>query len=197
MREIVRPTHRAEQAGSIRRGRLLIAMTTTLVTLVLGVVGGSSPVGAHDDIAGSTPASRATIDEPISTVEIDFGELISDDVSMFLTYDKGGAKIEDLGGTTVKTGDTTARLDFDEIDREGTYFVQYLAPVPADGHVMAGAITFTYGKPSGSGTDFPWIPFLALSTPLVATGAWLSYRRMLVPVGEAPSEPLTDASDLV
>jgi methionine-rich copper-binding protein CopC len=162
---------------------------------------GANSVRAHDDIASSTPPSLSTIDSPISTVEIDFGEPINDQVSMFLTYDEGDANIVDLGGTTVKTGDTTARLDFDQIERRGTYFVQYLAPITTDGHVMAGAITFTYGEPSGSGTGFPWIPFLAVSVVVLAIGAWFSYRRMLVRDDEQDDHheptPLPDVSDLV
>jgi hypothetical protein len=122
------------------------------------------------------------LDEPISTVEIDFGETIGDDVAMFLTYDLGDNEFEDIGGTTVKTGDTTARLDFDEVDREGTYFVQYLAPVPSDGHVIAGAISFIYGSPSTGGTDgFPVVPYIAVAVIVLAIGGWFTYRRMVAP----------------
>jgi methionine-rich copper-binding protein CopC len=157
---------------------------------------GAGQVGAHDDIASSTPPTRSTVESPISTVEIDFGEPIGDQVSMFLTYDEGDANIVDLGGTTVKTGDTTARLDFDEIERKGTYFVQYLAPVTTDGHVVVGAITFTYGEPSGSGTEFPWPLFFGGAAAVLGIGAWFSYRRMIVHDNEPELASLPDVPDL-
>lgn len=131
---------------SIARWRVVAAAATIAVISTVGL--GPSEVLAHDDIASSSPESRSTIDDPIDTVEIDFGEEIGEDVKMFLTYDVGNNEIEDIGGTTVKTGATTARIDFELIDREGTYFVQYLAPVPSDGHVIAGAISFTWGAPT-------------------------------------------------
>lgn len=103
-------------------GRRLALVGALAFAGTLGV--GAAPVAAHDDIASSNPPSRSTLQEPISSVEIDFGEVISDDVAMFLTYDLGDNEFEDIGGETVRTGDTTARLDFDEVEREGTYFVQ-------------------------------------------------------------------------
>ncbi len=166
--------------------RIVVAGAVTLAT-VIGA--GAAPVSAHDDIAGSNPPSRSTLDEPISSVEIDFGEVISDDVAMFLTYDLGNNEFEDIGGETVRTGDTTARLDFDEVEREGTYFVQYLAPVPSDGHVIAGAVSFTYGSPStGGSSSFPIVPFIGGSLVVLAIGGWFTYRRMLVPIDEIDDE---------
>lgn len=113
-----------------------------------GVVGFSSPTAAHDDIESSVPADRSVIEDPISTAEIDFGEVIGDGVELFLTYDPGDGSTVDVGGETTKTGETTARVDFPELDVEGTYFLRYLAPVPSDGHVLVGAISFTWGEPT-------------------------------------------------
>ena len=159
------------------------------LALAVSFGAGAAPVTAHDDIKSSTPPSRSTLEEPISTVEIDFGEAISDDVAMFLVYDLGDNEFEDIGGETMRTGETTARLDFDEVEREGTYFVQYLAPVPSDGHVIAGAISFTYGSPSTGGSDgFPLVPFIAGAVIVLAIGGWFTYRRMLVPVDDTADE---------
>lgn len=160
-------------------------------TLLAGasVVAFGSIVGAHDDIASSTPETRSTIDEPISEVEIDFGADIGDNTQLFLTYDLGDAEIEEIGGDTIITGETTARLEFDQIDKTGTYFVRYLAPIPSDGHVMAGAISFTWGSPSGSGGgSFPVVPFAIVAALVLAVGGWFSYRRMLQPVDDTDDE---------
>jgi len=108
---------------------------------------------------------------------------------MFLVYDLGNNEFEDIGGETVKTGETTARLDFDEVEREGTYFVQYLAPVPIDGHVIAGAISFTYGSPSTGGSGgFPLVPFIIGAVIVLAIGGWFTYRRTLVPADDTVDE---------
>lgn len=166
-------------------GRLRRIVLAGALALAVAIGADATPVAAHDDIAGSNPPSRSTLQEPISSVEIDFGEAISDDVAMFLTYDLGDNEFEELGGETVKTGETTARLDFDEVEREGTYFVRYLAPVPVDGHVIAGAISFTYGSPSTGGPDgFPIVPFVAGALVVLAIGGWFSYRRMQVPIDD-------------
>jgi methionine-rich copper-binding protein CopC len=173
----------------ISPGRLRQIAIAGALALAVAFGADATPVTAHDDIKSSTPPSRSTLQEPISTVEIDFGEVISDDVAMFLTYDLGNNEFEDIGGETVKTGETTARLDFDEVEREGTYFVQYLAPVPADGHVIAGAVSFTYGSPStGSSDDFPIIPFVVGAVIVLAIGGWFTYRRMLVPIDDNVDE---------
>jgi methionine-rich copper-binding protein CopC len=170
-----------------RRVAVVVAALAALASVILG----ARPVDAHDDIKSSNPVSRSVLEEPISTVEIDFGEVISDDVKLFLTYDLGNNEFEDIGGETVRTGDTTARLDFDEVEREGTYFVQYLAPVPVDGHVIAGAISFVYGSPSTGGSDgFPVLPFVIGAVIVIAIGGWFTYRRMLTP-DEPADEPVS------
>lgn len=171
-----------------------VRTTALAMVAMLIVVGGaslSSVVGAHDGIAGSDPASRSHIDDPISSATIDFGVEISEGVEMALTYDIGnGRDVEFIGGETTKTGPTTARVDFDMIEKEGTYFVRYLAPVPADGHTLAGSISFTYGSPSSDGSGgFPIVPFVAVSAVILAVGVYFSWRRMQQPQDDAvPAE---------
>jgi methionine-rich copper-binding protein CopC len=144
--------------------RVLRMFMVTMAIATIGLLGTpTAPVAAHDGINASTPENRSTIDDPISSAEIDFGEGISDGVSMFLTYDPGDGSIVDIGGETTKSGDSTARLDFPEISEEGTYFVRYLAPVPSDGHVVAGSISFTWGTPTAT-VDSP-NPDIRTSTP--------------------------------
>ncbi|MEM9039241.1 MAG: copper resistance protein CopC [Actinomycetota bacterium] len=139
-------------AGGVLRGLALLVATLT----VIGIgVGAGSPAAAHDDIAGSDPAHRSLIDEPISRVSVDFGVGVSDDTVMFLVYDRGDGTFEDIGGETIKTGPNTADLVFDELDRQGTYTVRYIAPVPIDAHVIQGSISFTWGVPTGEIPEDP------------------------------------------
>lgn len=148
----------------VRATRLIVAALVATVATVATMLGGTAtPVNAHDDIEGSTPASRSTIDEPISMVEIDFGEVIdADNTSLFVEYGLPDNETETIESTTTVTGPTTAIAEFDEITRKGTYFVRYLAPVPADGHVIAGSISFSWGAPTAIVDTNPDI---RLSTP--------------------------------
>ncbi|MFN3256099.1 MAG: copper resistance protein CopC [Ilumatobacter sp.] len=168
------------------------AIAATTLALLAATAG---TVAAHDEIESSNPPNRAVIDEPISSVEVDFGIEISDNVELFLIYDRGDGTFEDIGGETVRTGATTARVDFPELDENGTYFVRYIAPVPADGHVMQGATSFTWGDPSGSSDGFPLLPFLAAAIVILAIGGWFTYRRALVPVDDDADDAVSPAVD--
>lgn len=162
--------------GPVIHRRLARAVVAGIVAALCLLAPGVAT--AHDDIAGSNPPTRSHIDDPITFAEIDFGIEISDAVEMSLFYDLGNGDVEEIGGETTKTGRTTARLDFGELEREGTYFVRYLAPVPADGHVMAGATSFTWGSPSSSSDSFPVVPFAIAAVVILAIGAFFSWRRM-------------------
>lgn len=156
-----------------RRGGLVVLIV--LVAFLGLLLPGAAQ--AHDDIAGSSPESGDQLDEPIDRVVIDFGEPISDDVEMTLLLDLGGSDTETIPGTSYRDGETTAVLEFEELSRPGRYFVRYLAPVPVDGHVVAGAITFEYGDLTG-GTDWTvWIVFGVLAVVVIAVGVWFSFFR--------------------
>jgi len=146
-----------------RPDRLRRIALTVGVAIVVSLGLSASPASAHDDIEGSTPANRSVIDDPISSVDVDFGIAIGENTKLFLTYDPGNGEIVDIGGDTVVTGEETARLDFPELDEQGTYFVQYLAPVPADGHVLAGSLSFSWGAPTA--LDDSENPDLRTSSP--------------------------------
>lgn len=158
--------------------RVLRGAAALLAGLVVGALPLAGVAAAHDDIAGSNPPTRSHLDEPITFAEIDFGIEIGDQIEMSLFYDLGDGTSEEVGGETTRTGPTTARLDFGDLERQGTYFVRYLAPVPVDGHVMAGATSFTWGSPSSSSESFPVVPFVVISVVVLAIGAWMSWRRM-------------------
>lgn len=144
--------------------RTVLGLAFIIATVVVGLAGTpASRASAHDGITSSKPANRSTIDEPISSAEIDFGEGIADSVSMFLTFDPGDGTDVDIGGETTKTGESTARLDFPEISEAGTYFVRYLAPIPSDGHVVAGSISFNFG--AATAVDDSPNPDIRTSTP--------------------------------
>ena len=160
---------------------------------------GATPAGraaAHDTIAGSDPEQGARIDEPISEVTIDFGEEIADDPQLALLYDTGDGEIEELESTASRSAPTIGRLEFEPLEREGRYFVRYLATVPLDGHVVAGAINFDFGEPRGSGATelTPWLVFGLVAVVVLGAGAWLSRRRHLALTAGTGADPSGDGA---
>lgn len=158
-----------------------------LVALCLAGLATTGRAAAHEGIAASDPEMGAELDDPISEATIDFGEEISDDLEMALLYDTGDGEIEEVESEVAKVDPTTGRLQFDPLDREGRYFVRYLATIPADGHVVAGAVTFDFGEPrgSGAGSATPWILFGIAAVPILGVGAWLSRRQYLAATADA------------
>ena len=134
--------------------RILLLVAALFAAGVAGL-NGASPVSAHENIESSTPENGEVLSEPIDEVTIDFGVEISGATQMFLRYEDADGEIEQIGGDVTVTGPTTARLDFPLLEREGTYFVNYIAPVPADAHVITGAIGFVYGAPTVFVSDDP------------------------------------------
>ncbi len=174
-----------------RWGRALLPAATALLALAAVPAGRAA---AHDTIAGSDPEQGARIDEPISQVTIDFGEEIADEPQLALLYDTGDGEIEELESTASRSGPTTGLVEFEPLEREGRYFVRYLATVPLDGHVVAGAINFDFGDPAGSGATelTPWIVFGLVAVVVLGAGAWLSRRRHLALTAATGTGPSGD-----
>lgn len=153
------------------------------VLLVVGAVAGSA--AAHDGISSSSPEAGSSFDEPISEVTIDFGVTIDDDVELALL----DPDEEQVPSTTTRISDTVAVAEFDPLERQGTYIVRYLTTVPGDGHLLAGAISFTYGTASGDSSITTWVLFGVASAVVLGIGTWLSLRRArALTTGEAESE---------
>jgi hypothetical protein len=130
-------------------------------------------------VRSSSPRSRERIDEPITSAEIEFDIEVDDDVRLDLVYDRGdGENFDELGGTTTKTGPSSARIDFDLLAEEGTYFIRYVATATANGEEVRGATSFTWGEPSSAGSGFPLIPFALAAIVILTIGAWFTFRGM-------------------
>ena len=88
-----------------------------------------------------------------------------------------------IAGEVTVISDTEARLNFDKLTEEGQYIVQYLAE--EDGHLVAGAITFTYGDRAGQGVGAGiWIIFGVVAAAILGAGAFFSFRRSNSPDAE-------------
>jgi methionine-rich copper-binding protein CopC len=148
----------------------LAPLVGALAVVVLAAGGAAS---AHDGIAGSDPAAGAQLDEPIDEVLIDFGARIGDDAEIVVLDPDD----EPLESQVEIVSDTEARVRFEPIDQQGTYIVRYLTSAIDDGHLLVGAISFTYGSPSSGHSVGTWALFGVAALAVLALGAWMSVRR--------------------
>lgn len=163
-----------------KRVRLVVALATILAALT----GFGAMASAHDEIESSVPEHQSQFDDPISEVTIEFGAPVGG-VELALV----GPDNEDIDGTsTVRLGDTSARLSFAPLDREGEYIVRYLAE--EDGHLVNGAISFVYGSRDGNGAGgSTWIIFGIVAAALLALGGFWSWKLSQRDVADDEPEP--------
>ena len=162
--------------GAPRRIRIV-----AVVAALAAAASFSSVAFAHDEIESSIPEHQSQINEPIDEVTINFGEPV-DGVELGLR----GPDDERIAGEVTVISDTEARLDFAMLTKEGQYVVQYIAE--EDGHLVNGAITFTYGDPAGQGAGIGiWIIFAVVAVAILGAGAFFSFRR-----NNAPDDTIDD-----
>lgn len=144
-------------------------------TVVLGaaILLAAAPATAHENLVGSDPESGTVVDEPITEVTIDFGVEVSDDVELALFGPGDDNLIEDT--TTVILSPNTAKIEFAPIAEEGQYIVRYLTTSTVDQHLLAGAVSFTYGS-SSAGSGVNWLVLAIPMIAILAIGAAWSYR---------------------
>ncbi len=127
-----------------RTTRALLAPVLGGVLLALFLVGGAAaPASAHATLVSSDPADGAVLEDAPEQVTFTFDEpvaLVDDGLQVF---DATGAPVdvEAASRDEVVTGDLSGPLD------DGTYVVTWRV-VSADGHPIAGSLTFHVGAPS-------------------------------------------------
>jgi len=147
-------------------------LLTGLLLILLAVVP-TAVASAHSGIAGSDPSSGAELGEPIDQVTIDFGTTIGDDTEIVVLDPDD----EQLDTQLEILSDTEARVSFAPIEQHGTYIARYLTTSIADGHLLAGAISFTYGSTSSGPSTTAWILFGTAVVAILGLGALFTLRR--------------------
>ena len=160
-------------ASPSRRIAPRVARGLAGVALVLLTFATADRASAHDAHVESDPPSGTQIDEPITEVRIEFGETIGDDTEIAV-FDPN----EDvLDSETTLLSDTAAVVTFDPIDVEGTYTVRYLTSSIDDGHLLAGAVSFTYGSAGSGPSTLAVLVMAGGAIAILLIGAFFSYRR--------------------
>jgi methionine-rich copper-binding protein CopC len=118
-----------------------------IVALIMAagaVLGVAAPARAHADLQSSSPGDGAELDAAPSLISFSFREqLIPAGNAITLTATATGSRL-DLG--EVEVDSNTASVAWPDEARSGQYRAAYRV-VSADGHPIAGSITFTIAGP--------------------------------------------------
>lgn len=111
--------------------------------VLLAVLAAAGPASAHATLISSDPAEGEVLAAVPDAVTFTFDEPV--------TLSSGGVQVFDAAGAPVDSAsvsrDTTVTVDLPATLDDGTYVVTWRA-VSADGHPVAGSLSFSIGSPS-------------------------------------------------
>lgn len=122
--------------------RLLVVAGATLA-LLLGV--GTSPASAHATLISTDPAEGEVVPQTPDVVTLTFDEPVSLTAQGIRVFDAQGEPVP----ADASSADAVVTADLPDELSDGTYVVTYRL-VSADGHPIAGSLTFSVGAPSES-----------------------------------------------
>ena len=123
--------------------RRVPALLAALLIAAFAVLGLAAPASAHATLISSDPAEGAVLNEAPDQVTFTFDEPVQLVPKGLLAFDASGDPVDveaSASGVTLE-GDLAGGLD------DGTYVVTWRV-VSADGHPIAGSLTFHVGAPS-------------------------------------------------
>jgi copper transport protein len=130
------------QAGPGPRRLYVVAGLAALLTALL-LAAGAAPASAHATLISTDPAEGEVLAETPDVVTFTFDEPVSLTDESIRVFDAAGEPVDADAGSSGEV--VTADLP-DEL-ADGTYVVTYRL-VSADGHPIAGSLTFSIGAPS-------------------------------------------------
>ncbi len=121
-------------------------MTRYAAALLAGVVlalAPAAPAAAHASLLETDPAEGQVLAESPGEARLTFDETVSVSADGVQVFDAQGESVT----SEAATRDEVLTVDLPDTLAEGTYVVSWRV-VSADGHPVAGALTFSVGKPS-------------------------------------------------
>ncbi|HEU5149354.1 MAG TPA: copper resistance protein CopC [Iamia sp.] len=159
--------------------RRLLAVGTVLAGLVLAVLVGAGPAGAHATLQDTSPADDALVDAVPGAVVLRFDEPVSASTGAVQVIAPDGDRVD--GSVDDIDGGRGLSIDVDGGER-GTYTVAYRV-VSDDGHTITGSFVFHVGQRTGAATIDQSIP--VATSAVGGIGRWLGYAGAAVAVGAA------------
>lgn len=125
--------------------RLLVSVVTAVVAGALLTLASAAPATAHAVLIGTDPADGAVLPDAPSTISLDFDEPVSLPAQGVVVLDGSGDPVDGRASAT----DATVTVALPDALPDGTYVVSWRV-VSADGHPVAGALTFSVGAPGAA-----------------------------------------------
>ncbi len=131
--------------GTLAR-RWLLALSGTLIAVLLGTVTTASPAHAHAAALGTEPASGSTVEASPPRVLVRFGSPVEISLGALRLVDEKGANVA-IGAPEHPGGEVNAVAASVSDLADGGYVAVYQV-IASDGHLTRGAFTFQVGRAS-------------------------------------------------
>lgn len=150
---MIRTGHRA--AAAVEPGpradvatRLAVVLAVVLSALLAAALPAAPGASAHATVLEAAPANGATLDRAPARVELTFNEAVETRFGALQVVDARGDRVDD--GTIVRPKRERIAIGLRPDLPDGSYAATYRV-VSADGHPVAGGISFVVGAPSAGG----------------------------------------------
>ena len=120
-----------------------LRVACALALLALLVLLPAGPAAAHATLVSSDPAEGEVLEETPDVVTFTFDEPVSLTAGSVQVFDAAGEAVE----SDASSRDTVVTTDLPDQLSDGSYVVVWRV-VSADGHPIAGSLTFAIGEPS-------------------------------------------------
>lgn len=146
---------------------------------VAGLVLVAGPASAHTELVSSEPAEGSVLDESPGVARLTFNEPVRTAGDAAQLYDASGAQLE----ATARAIDTVVEVELPDVLADGSYVVSWRV-ISADGHPVAGALTFSVGAPS-DGVVQPVADANSSAEPILSAVQGATYLALFVASGLA------------
>jgi copper transport protein len=156
-----------------------LRLVTAAAACLLAVLGSAAPAAAHASLVSTDPVDGTVLARSPGQATLTFDERVSLPPEGVQAFDADGKPIS----VSASASDTLVTVDLPDQLADGTYVVVWRV-VSADGHPVAGSLTFSVGKPSIRVAS-PKLPEAAgpAVTAALSTAQAGSYIGLLLAVG--------------
>lgn len=120
-----------------------LRLATTAAACLLVVFGSAGPAAAHASLVSTDPVDGTVVASSPGQATLTFDERVSLAADGVQTFDADGKPVD----TSASANDTLVTVDLPDRLADGTYVVVWRV-VSADGHPVAGSLSFSVGTPS-------------------------------------------------
>jgi copper transport protein len=155
-----------------------IRWATCVALVLLVVVGVGGPASAHAELVDTDPAQGAVLDELPDVVRLSFNEHVRQVADGIHVFDATGREL----ATTAATRDEDLLVTIGDDDAQGTVVVAWRV-VSADGHPLAGSLSFSVGAPTGPAPGLESVGAPRSVSVALSLSRWPAYAGLLLAVG--------------